>query len=292
MRPHRGGQGFRAAAQRNEELTFTRPAGRAEFCPTRKSSKGRKARSLCDVRYTDKLNQLVHFLRATKPKAERPRRTTRSILVLRRTTPSRTNDPQRTMAGILEVAMAEFAEKGLDGARIDAIAATTRTSKRMIYYYYGSKESLYLAVLEESYRRMRAIEADLHLEDLAPEDALRRLVGFTFDHHYGNQAYIRLVMSENMQRGSYLAQSATIQQLNVPAIEAIRKLYERGLQQGVFRAGLEPVDLHASISALTFFNVSNQHTFGLIFKRDMRAIQAQLARRDSIIDMVLRFVRK
>lgn len=196
------------------------------------------------------------------------------------------------MAGILEVAMAEFAEKGLDGARIDAIAATTRTSKRMIYYYYGSKESLYLAVLEESYRRMRAIEADLHLEDLAPEDALRRLVGFTFDHHYGNQAYIRLVMSENMQRGSYLAQSATIQQLNVPAIEAIRKLYERGLQQGVFRAGLEPVDLHASISALTFFNVSNQHTFGLIFKRDMRAIQAQLARRDSIIDMVLRFVRK
>jgi len=196
------------------------------------------------------------------------------------------------MAGILEVAMAEFAEKGLDGARIDAIAATTRTSKRMIYYYYGSKERLYLAVLEESYRRMRAIEADLHLEDLAPEDALRRLVGFTFDHHYGNQAYIRLVMSENMQRGSYLAQSATIQQLNVPAIEAIRKLYERGLQQGVFRAGLEPVDLHASISALTFFNVSNQHTFGLIFKRDMRAIQAQLARRDSIIDMVLRFVRK
>jgi len=196
------------------------------------------------------------------------------------------------MAGILEVAMAEFAEKGLDGARIDAIAATTRTSKRMIYYYYGSKERLYLAVLEESYRRMRAIEADLRLEDLAPEDALRRLVGFTFDHHYGNQAYIRLVMSENMQRGSYLAQSATIQQLNVPAIEAIRKLYERGLQQGVFRAGLEPVDLHASISALTFFNVSNQHTFGLIFKRDMRAIQAQLARRDSIIDMVLRFVRK
>jgi len=196
------------------------------------------------------------------------------------------------MAGILEVAMAEFAEKGLDGARIDAIAATTRTSKRMIYYYYGSKERLYLAVLEESYRRMRAIEADLRLEDLAPEDALRRLVGFTFDHHYGNQAYIRLVMSENMQRGSYLAQSATIQQLNVPAIEAIRKLYERGLQQGVFRAGLEPVDLHASISALTFFNVSNQHTFGLIFKRDMRAIQAQLARRDSIIDMVVRFVRK
>ena len=238
------------------------------------------------------MDQVVHSAPARRRNQPKPRAPVAPLAAAKKGALARTNDPQRTMAGILEVAMAEFAEKGLDGARIDAIAATTRTSKRMIYYYYGSKERLYLAVLEESYRRMRAIEADLRLEDLAPEDALRRLVGFTFDHHYGNQAYIRLVMSENMQRGSYLAQSATIQQLNVPAIEAIRKLYERGLQQGVFRAGLEPVDLHASISALTFFNVSNQHTFGLIFKRDMRAIQAQLARRDSIIDMVVRFVRK
>ncbi len=212
--------------------------------------------------------------------------------VARKAAPPRTNDPARTMAGILEAAMAEFAEKGLDGARIDAIADATRTSKRMIYYYFGGKEGLYLAVLEESYRRMRSIEADLHLEDLSPEDALRRLVGFTFDHHHGNPAYIRLVMSENMQRGTYLAQSKNIQRLNVPAIEAIRKLYQRGLTQGVFRTGLDPVDIHASISALTFFNVSNQHTFGLIFKRDMSSPQALTARRDSIIEMVVRFVRK
>ena len=102
-------------------------------------------------------------------------------------TPTRTNDPARTMAGILEVATAEFANKGLSGARIDEIAAATRTSKRMIYYYFGSKEGLYLAVLEESYRRMRSIEADLQLSDLSPEAALRRLVEFTFDHHFGNQ---------------------------------------------------------------------------------------------------------
>ena len=95
--------------------------------------------------------------------------------------PTRTNDPARTMAGILEVATKEFADKGLSGARIDAIAEATHTSKRMIYYYYGSKEGLYLAVLEESYRRMRQIEAELHLEDLEPEAALRRLVEFTFD---------------------------------------------------------------------------------------------------------------
>ncbi len=205
---------------------------------------------------------------------------------------SRTNDPARTMAGILQVAHAEFAEKGLSGARIDEIAAATQTSKRMIYYYFGSKEGLYLAVLEESYREVREIEGKLHLEDLPPEDALRRLVSFTFDHHHGNEAYIRLVMSENMQRGAFLAQSKIIQKLNVPAIEAIRKLYERGVAQGVFRAQLDPVDIHKSISALTFFNVSNQHTFGLIFKKNTQSPQALTARRDSIIEMVVRFVRK
>jgi AcrR family transcriptional regulator len=205
---------------------------------------------------------------------------------------SRTNDPARTMAGILQVAHVEFAEKGLSGARIDEIAAATQTSKRMIYYYFGSKEGLYLAVLEESYREMREIEAKLHLEDLPPEDALRRLVGFTFDHHHGNEAYIRLVMSENMQRGAYLAQSKIIQKLNVPAIEAIRKLYERGVAQGIFRAQLDPVDIHKSISALTFFNVSNQHTFGLIFKKNTQEALALTLRRDSIIEMVVRFVRK
>ncbi len=230
------------------------------------------------------MNEAVHLAspaRKGRPPAKAtPRETTR------------TNDPARTMAGILEVATAEFANKGLAGARIDEIAAATRTSKRMIYYYFGSKEGLYIAVLEESYRRMRSIEADLHLEDLPPEDALRRLVAFTFDHHHGNPDYIRLVMTENMERGAYLAQSKSIQDLNVPAIQAIRKLYDRGVAQGVFRAGLDPVDIHASISALTFFNVSNQHTFGLIFKGDAQSPQAIATRRNNIVEMVVRFVRK
>lgn len=203
----------------------------------------------------------------------------------------RTNDPARTMAEILAVATQEFANKGLSGARIDEIAAATRTSKRMIYYYFGSKEGLYIAVLEDAYRRMRSIESQLHLEDLPPEDALRRLVEFTFDHHAGNEFFIRLVMAENMERGTYLAQSPTIQQLNVPAIQAIRHLYERGVAQGVFRPGLDPVDIHASISALTFFNVSNRHTFGLIFKDQTLSPQALSARRDNIVDMIVRFVR-
>ena len=204
---------------------------------------------------------------------------------------TRTNDPARTMAGILDVATHEFAEKGLTGARIDEIAELTRTSKRMIYYYFGSKEGLYLAVLEESYRRVRGIEAELHLEDLAPEAALRRLVGFTFDHHHDNEPYIRLVMSENIQRGAYLAQSKIIQDLNVPAIQGIRDLYDRGVAQGIFRPGLDPVDIHASISALTFFNVSNRHTFGLIFKQDTHTPEALATRRANVTEMIVRYLR-
>jgi len=196
------------------------------------------------------------------------------------------------MADILKVATAEFADKGLSGARVDAIAAATETSKRMIYYHFGSKEGLYLAVLEESYRRIREIESHLNLEDLAPEDALRKLVAFTFDYQHDNEDFIRLVMNENMHRGEYLARSKTIQDLNVPAIEAVRRVYERGVKAGVFRRGVDPVDLHMSISALAFFNVANRHTFSLIFKRDISAPAAQRARRDSVVEMIVRYVRK
>lgn len=205
---------------------------------------------------------------------------------------ARTNDPVRTMADIIAVATKEFSEKGLAGARIDDIAQAMRTSKRMIYYYFGSKEGLYVAVLEEAYRRIRQIETELHLEDLAPEDALRKLVGFTFDYQLANPDFIRLVMNENIHRGEFLAQSKSIHKLNIPVIAAVSNVYERGVNGGVFRAGLDPVDLHMSISALSFFNVSNRHTFSLIFKRDLESPAAVVARRDSIIEMVVRFVRK
>ena len=239
--------------------------------------------------YTLKMNELVQ-------RPDRPVRKAAGALRAGRAapaaSPSRTNDPERTMAGILEVALREFADKGLSGARIDEIAAATRTSKRMIYYYFGSKEGLYLAVLEHSYREMRRIEGELMLDNLPPEDALRRLVEFTFDHHVAHEDYIRIVMNENIERGKYLAQSQIIQELNVPAISAIGRLYERGLAAGVFRQGLDPVDIHASISALTFFNVSNQYSFGQIFKRDLSASAVRALRRANIVEMVVRFVRR
>ncbi len=206
--------------------------------------------------------------------------------------PGRTNDPERTRADILEVATREFAEKGLAGARIDVIAEAMRTSKRMIYYYFGSKEALYIAVLEEAYRRMREIEAGLQLDDLPPEDALRKLVGFTVDYQHAHPDFIRLVMTENIHRGAYLAQSQAIHDLNVPAIEGLRRVLERGREAGVFRAGIDPVDVHMSISALSVFNVANRHTFSLIFDRDMDSTSALIARRDSIVEMIVRFVRR
>ena len=227
------------------------------------------------------MNELVHARSrsAAGRSKQAPRETTR------------TNDPERTKANILEVAASEFGEKGLAGARIDEIAALTKTSKRMIYYYFGSKEGLYLAVLEESYKRVRDIEAELHLQDLEPEQALRRLVAFTFDHHLNHENYIRLVMNENINRGQFLAQSQRIQELNVPAIAAIRNLYQRGVKSGVFRRGLDPVDIHASISALSFFNVSNRHTFGLIFKLDTQSRDYIAQRRDMVIEMIARYLR-
>jgi len=209
-----------------------------------------------------------------------------------RSEPSRTNDPERTMADILAVATTEFADKGLSGARIDEIAEATRTSKRMLYYYFGSKEGLYIAVLEDAYRRIREIESTLHLEDVPPEDALRKLVAFTFDYQHEHQDFIRLVMNENMHRGEFLAQSKIIQELNSPAIAAVQQVYERGVKARVFRKDIDPIDLHMSISSLCFFSVANRHTFALIFKRDMESPKALRERRDSIVEMIVRFVRK
>jgi AcrR family transcriptional regulator len=196
------------------------------------------------------------------------------------------------MADILQVATREFAENGLAGARVDVIADAMRTSKRMIYYYFGNKEGLYVAVLEDAYRRMREIEGSLLLDDLAPEEALRKLVAHTVDYQREHPEFIRLVMTENIHRGAYLAQSKAIRQLNVPAIEGLRRVLERGCQDGVFRAGLDPVDVHMSISALSVFNVANRHTFSLIFQHDMDSPAAQAARRSSVVDTVVRFCKR
>jgi AcrR family transcriptional regulator len=203
---------------------------------------------------------------------------------------ARTNNPARTMSDIISVATAEFADKGLSGGRIDAIAEQTKTSKRMIYYYFGSKEGLYIAVLEDAYRRIRSIEASLHLEDIEPLEALKKLVSFSVDYHYSNPDFVRLIMNENIHYGEFLAQSKLIKNLNTPAIEAVKDVYKRGVTKGVFRQGLEAVDIHMNISSMCFYAVSNQYTFGKIFNVDLTKNKELEHRRMVIVDTVLRFV--
>ena len=205
-------------------------------------------------------------------------------------TPTRTQDPEGTRQNILEIASEEFALNGLSGARIDEIAARTRSSKRMIYYYFRDKESLYLQALENAYRKVREGEAQLEIEGMEPVEALRRLVGFTFDHHHRHEEFIRMVMIENIHRGRYLERSDAIRRLNVTAIDHIARIYERGVHGGVFRQGLDPLEIHWQISALCFFNVSNRATFSKIFGRDLGAPELLGTLREQVVEMVLRFV--
>ncbi len=203
---------------------------------------------------------------------------------------ARKNDPERTRQDILEVATEEFATHGLSGARVDAIAERTRTSKRMIYYYFGGKEGLYHAVLEKAYADIRTAEADLHLEDLAPEEAMRRLAEFTFDYDEAHPDFIRLVSIENIHRAEHLAHTASIRSTNLGIVQTIAGILERGRKAGVFRAGIDPVDLHMLISAFCFFRVSNRHTFGTIFRRDLSEPALREKHRRMIGDAVIRLL--
>jgi AcrR family transcriptional regulator len=204
----------------------------------------------------------------------------------------RSHDPEGVRRDILAVATREFAENGLSGARVDEIAARTQTSKRMIYYYFGDKEGLFVAVLERAYAGIRAIEATLDLAGMEPLAALRKLTEFTFTYQNDNPEFVRLVMVENIHHGAHLARSETIQSVNISVLNVLRDIYERGVAEGVFRAGLDVVDIHMTISALAFFNVSNRATFSLIFKRNMGSRMALARRREIAADTVCRFVCK
>jgi AcrR family transcriptional regulator len=181
----------------------------------------------------------------------------------------RQRDKERTRADILAVATREFADKGYTGARVDEIAARTSTTKRMIYYYFGGKEQLYLAVLEQAYSALRASEQRLDVEHLAPEDALRQLAALTFDHHEANPDFIRLVSIENIHRAEHLSRSEILAGLADPALGSITRILDRGRKAGLFREDVDALDVHMLISSFCVFRLANRHTFKAIFGRDM-----------------------
>ena len=202
----------------------------------------------------------------------------------------RRRDAERTKVEILAAATREFSEHGLNGGRVDRIAARTRTNKRMIYYYFKSKQRLYLAVLEDAYRRIREAERQLRLDDLPPREAMQRLVEFTCDYHWTNPALAKLVVIENIQKGKNIARSESIPGLNISIIDATAKVLRRGTDEGVLREGIDPVKLHMTISALALFHVTNRYTFGTVFHQDMASVEALATRKEEIVDIVLRNV--
>jgi AcrR family transcriptional regulator len=184
--------------------------------------------------------------------------------------------PEANRARIIRAAMAEFAARGFKGASMDAIAARTHTTRALINYHFGGKEQVYLAVLD--------------LDHLEPVDAIRRIVGFSFDYYISHQDFVRIVVAENQAKGRHFRKSRAMRTLNRPIIELLARIIRRGQAGGAFRDGLDPVEVHMAIAALGMFNVTNQHTFGAIFQWDMGTRGNVRRRREMVADVILSYL--
>jgi len=204
--------------------------------------------------------------------------------------PERIRDAERTKADILAVATSEFADRGYAGARINEIADKTSTTKRMIYYYFGGKEQLYIAVLEQAYSRIRGLEQQLDVEHLDPVEAIRELAGLTFDHHESHPDFIRLVSIENIHRARHIAKSTALSNLANPAVDVLGTILERGRAEQLFREDVDALDVHQVISSYCVFRIANRHTFGAIFSRDMLDPTRREHQRAVLGDLVVAFL--
>lgn len=188
---------------------------------------------------------------------------------------------------MLDVAEAVFAEAGYSGARVDEIAARMSTTKRMIYYYFGSKEDLYVAVLERAYRGVRAAERAMDLGDLAPSEAVRRVAEQTFDHHNQHPAFVRIVATENIHRGQHLRMIEHLRDLGTPAVSLLEDILERGRADGSLRSDVTPLEVHMVISAYCVFQTANNYTFGYLFDYDMQSDAVRQRNRAMLGDLVV-----
>jgi len=198
--------------------------------------------------------------------------------------------PEANRASIVRAAIDEFAARGFKGASMDAIAARTHTTRALINYYFGSKEKIYLAVLEHVYSEIREAESRLDLDHLPPAEAIRRIVEFTFDYYLDHEGFVRLVVAENQARGRHLKKSKAMRTLNRPVIETLARVIERGRRDGSFGRDVDPVEIHKAIAALGMFNVTNQYTFGAIFQRDMGTKGDVRRRREMVAEVILSYL--
>ncbi|MBN9019434.1 MAG: TetR family transcriptional regulator [Rhizobiales bacterium] len=205
--------------------------------------------------------------------------------------PANLRDPEGTSRSILNAATREFAEHGLSGARIDRIAALAGINKRMLYHYYGDKNALYLAVLEAAYARIRAAEAELALDALEPEASLLRLARFTFDYYLANPDFLSLLATENLHRAQHISGSERLRSMHALFLGDLGRVLERGAETGVFRPGLDALDIYMTIAALGAFYLSNRFTLSAIFGRALSDPERVAAWRDHIGDVVLAYAR-
>jgi AcrR family transcriptional regulator len=200
-------------------------------------------------------------------------------------------DSERTRAAILTAATDEFARHGPGGARVDRIAARAKTNKRMLYYYFGSKDALFLAVLEDAYAAIRSAEQKLSMLDVPPPEGIRRLIRFTWQYYLDHPEFLSLLNSENLHRAKHLLRSRHVQAMNSPLIEALGAVLARGRAAGVFRGGVDALQLYISIAALSYFYLGNNHTLSAVFGRDLSTPRARDERLAHMTDVVLGYLR-
>ena len=188
------------------------------------------------------------------------------------------------------MAQREFARRGYAGARVDEIAALTRTTKRMIYYYFGGKEKLYVTVLEKAYTEVREVEATIDVQHLAPVEAIRTLAELTFDHHETHADFIKLVSIENIHEAEHLRRSDMLTDLGGPVTGLISQILDAGRASGDFVTGADAVDVHMMISSFCFFRIANQYTFGALFGRDLMSPGHRSRHREMVGEMVVAYL--
>jgi len=200
-------------------------------------------------------------------------------------------DAERTRQAILAAAEEEFSDKGLAGARVDAIAEQSGANKRMLYYYFGSKENLYVAVLERAYSAMRKAERELNLTALEPFDAIRRLVEFKFDYYQAHPRLIRLLAGENMQDASFLKHSRELRDMHGSLGNTLKAVLAAGQKRKLVKPGIDPLQLYISIAALSYFYFANRATLSAAFGRDLSTASELRERRAHAVEVMLDYVR-
>ena len=193
-------------------------------------------------------------------------------------------------ADLIQSARREFAEKGFALAGIEAIAEPTGLNKKMIYHYFGSKEGLYIAVLEEAYVGIREMEESLGLDELAPLDAIQKLVEATWDYYVANPAFLALVNQENLMRATHLKKSGVVKMRTSTLLNRVQSVLDRGAADGTIRPGIDPMQLNHSIAALGFYYLNNRFTNAELYSFDHMAAEALATRRAFNVEFIMAFV--